>query len=69
MSTVSAVQPETPVRSYADHGRPAWRRFLFTREMAIIFLLIVVLIVASVIVPKFATHRPCHGTGHDHRGH
>ena len=55
MTTVSAVQPETPAHTYANHGRSAWRRFLFTREMAIIFLLIVVLVVASVIVPKFAT--------------
>lgn len=55
MTTLSAAQPSTPARTYANHGRPAWRRFLFTREMAIIFLLIVVLVVASAIVPKFAT--------------
>ena len=55
MTTASAVQPATPAPTYANHGRPAWRRALFTREMAIIFLLVVVIVVASVIVPKFAT--------------
>jgi rhamnose transport system permease protein len=54
MSSLTATQPAA-APTYANHGRPAWRRLLFTREMAIIFLLIVVLVVASVIVPKFAT--------------
>ena len=38
---------------YPDYGRPSWRRFLFTREMAIIALLIVVVIVAIAVVPSF----------------
>ena len=45
MTSLTATLPAA-TRSYADHGRPAWRRLLFTREMAIIFLLIVVLVVA-----------------------
>lgn len=54
MSTSLAPNPAV-ARSYADHGRPAWRRILFTTEMAIIGLLAVVLIVASLTVDKFAT--------------
>lgn len=55
MSTVSEVQPAAPASTYATHGRPAWRRALFNREMAIIVLLAIVVVVASVVVPKFAT--------------
>ena len=55
MTTLTAAQPGPTARVYSNHGRPAWRRLLFTREMAIIFLLAIVLIGASVIVPKFAT--------------
>lgn len=54
MST-SLTQAPTAPRSYADHGRPAWRRVLFTTEMAIIGLLAVVLVVASLRVDKFAS--------------
>jgi rhamnose transport system permease protein len=54
MTSLTAATPAA-TRTYADHGRPAWRRLLLTREMAIIFLLIVVVAVASVVVPKFAT--------------
>ncbi len=49
MSTVATE------RRYADYGRPLWRRILFNRETAIIALLVIVVGVASVIVPKFAT--------------
>ncbi|MCC6495888.1 MAG: ABC transporter permease [Propionibacteriaceae bacterium] len=49
----SITRPAT--RTYADYGRPAWRRLLLTREMAIIGLLLVVLAVASVRLPRFAT--------------
>jgi len=55
MTLLTATPPAASAHAYANHGRPAWRRLLFTREMAIIFLLLVVLAVASVIVPKFAT--------------
>lgn len=54
MSTLTSA-PSTSARTYADYGRPAWRRVLFTREMAIIALLVIVLVVATVAVPKFAT--------------
>ncbi len=53
--TALTSAPGAGERTYADYGRPAWRRILFTREMAIIALLLVVIVVASVIVPKFAT--------------
>lgn len=42
-------------KTYADYGRPLWRRILVTREMAIIALLIGVLVVASIQLPRFAT--------------
>lgn len=55
MTSLAANSPDTGVRSYADFGRPAWRRILFSREMAIIALLAVVVVVAALRVPKFAT--------------
>lgn len=55
MTSLTAAQPGAVQRIYANHGRPAWRRALFNRETAIIALLVVVLIVASMVVPKFAT--------------
>jgi len=53
MTTQTATAPAP--RVYADHARPAWRRVLFTTEMAIISLLAIVLVVASLTVDKFAT--------------
>lgn len=53
--TLAASQPDLAERTYANYGRPAWRRVLFSRETAIIGLLAVVVVVASVVVPKFAT--------------
>jgi rhamnose transport system permease protein len=38
---------------YADFARPLWRRIFATREMAIVGVLIAVIIVASIMVPKF----------------
>lgn len=54
MTTLTSGSPDTADR-YADYGRPAWRRVLFSREMAIIALLVVVVLVAAARVPKFAT--------------
>ena len=39
---------------YPDHGRPAWRRLLFTREMAIVVLFLLVVAVAMAGVQGFA---------------
>jgi len=39
---------------YADYSHALWRRVLFTRQMAIIGLFVLVVIVASAIVPHFA---------------
>jgi rhamnose transport system permease protein len=55
MTTLTLDSPDGGARPYADFGRPAWRRVLFSREMAIIALLAVVVVVAAVRVPKFAT--------------
>ena len=46
---------EVVIKTYADFGRPLWRRILLTREMAIVALLIVVLVYASIQLPRFAT--------------
>lgn len=53
MTALTAPEQAAP-RRYADFGRPAWRRLLFTREMAIIALLVIVVAVALLMVPKFA---------------
>ena len=42
-----------PVRAFKDFAHPLWRRILITRESAIIALLVVVIVVASAIVPHF----------------
>ena len=42
-------------RTYKDYTHQLWRRTLFTRESAIIALLIVVLVFSSLTVNKFAT--------------
>lgn len=55
MSAIVAARPEKVVRTYADHARPLVSRLFLTREMAIIALLAVVLVVASLVVPRFAT--------------
>ena len=41
------------VRTYRDYDRPLWQRVLLTREMAIIALLLIVIVVASVTVRGF----------------
>ncbi|WP_173922677.1 ABC transporter permease [Agromyces sp. Marseille-P2726] len=41
------------VRTYRDFDRPLWQRILLTREMAIIALLVIVTIVASLTVRGF----------------
>ena len=40
-------------RTYKLHARPAWRRILLTREMAIIALLVLVIVVALATVRNF----------------
>ena len=57
MASLTAPAPASTSaeRSYLDHGAPWWRRVLLTREMAIIALLLAVIIVASAVLPKFAT--------------
>ncbi|MCR2815117.1 ABC transporter permease [Microbacterium jiangjiandongii] len=48
------VATETvPVRLYAPHARPAWRRVLLTRESAIIGILLLVVVVALLTVRNF----------------
>lgn len=42
-------------RTYADHGRPLWRRLIVTREAAVIAALVIVLIAANATVYRFGT--------------
>jgi rhamnose transport system permease protein len=52
--TASTI-PADSAAFYATSTRPAWRRALFTREMAIVALLAIVVVVASAVVPRFAS--------------
>ncbi|HEX5728081.1 ABC transporter permease [Microbacterium sp.] len=49
----STAGTTAPARVYKLHARPAWRRFLLTRETAIIALLILVIAVALATVRNF----------------
>jgi rhamnose transport system permease protein len=51
--TTLTDSPTASARSYRDYGRPAWQRILFTRETAVIALLVVVIIAASSLVNNF----------------
>lgn len=55
MTTLTASTAPVVRRSYSNYARPLWQRLLLTREMAIIALLLLVLVGASVLVPKFAS--------------
>lgn len=52
-TTTPAPVEEGRTRTYADHARPSWQRWLLTRESAIIALLVVVWIWAYSAVPFF----------------
>ena len=52
MSTAT-VLTEKPAREYRSYQHPLWRRLLANREAAIIGLLILVVIVATLTVPNF----------------
>lgn len=58
-ATTALSNAGAPARVYKLHARPAWRRFLLTREAAIIALLILVIVVASATVRKL--RQPAHG--------
>ncbi|WP_336662604.1 ABC transporter permease [Leucobacter sp. USHLN154] len=45
----------TSLRHIADYDRPLWQRLLLTRESAIIALVIVVVLFASIVVPNFGS--------------
>ena len=52
MTTTSAPAPS---RVYTDYAHPLWRRLLFTREAAIIGLLVIVYVVAALSVRNFSS--------------
>jgi rhamnose transport system permease protein len=45
--------PAAPTRTYADYSAPLWRRWLLTREMAVIALTIAVFVYATLNVDNF----------------
>jgi rhamnose transport system permease protein len=49
----AAATTGAPTRTYRDYDRPLWQRVLLTREMAIVGLLVIVAVVASVSVRGF----------------
>lgn len=42
------------VNAYPNYGQPLWKRIFLTREMAIVALLLVTIVVASLAIPVFA---------------
>jgi len=50
----ATARATTPTRVYPEYGRPLWRRVLLTREMAIVALLVLTWVVASLAIPYFA---------------
>ncbi|KTR82524.1 ABC transporter permease [Leucobacter chromiiresistens] len=45
----------TSLRPIADYDRPLWQRLLLTRESAIIALVVIVVVFASIVVPNFGS--------------
>ena len=45
--------PAAPTRTYADYSAPLWRRWLLTREMAVIALTVAVFVYATINVDNF----------------
>ena len=45
--------PAAPTRTYADYAAPLWRRWLLTREMAVIALIVAVFVYATINVDNF----------------
>ncbi|WP_282851780.1 hypothetical protein [Gulosibacter sediminis] len=64
MTTIDTTREPTPAeaavgaptRVIAPFGRPAWKRLLISREMAIVLLLVVVALVAMTAVRGFAAN-------------
>jgi len=50
----NATMVKTATRAYHDYAQPLWRRVLFTREMAVVGILIAVYIGAVILVPNFS---------------
>ena len=48
--------PAAPTRTYADYSAPLWRRWLLTREMAVIALTVAVFVYA--IAQRAQLRRP-----------
>ena len=52
-TTQSPAAPAAKARSYADYSAPLWRRWLLTREMAVIALTVAVFVYATINVDNF----------------
>lgn len=55
MTTTTGSSGTTTVTPMPNYGRPAWQRIVFSREAAVIALVIIVAIVAYTQVPYFGT--------------
>ncbi len=49
------VPPPPAASALSNYGRPLWRRWLLTRESAVIVAVVLVWVVASSVVPYFGT--------------
>jgi rhamnose transport system permease protein len=52
-TTQSPAAPAAKARSYADYSAPLWKRWLLTREMAVIALTVAVFVYATINVDNF----------------
>ncbi|MFM9919537.1 ABC transporter permease [Lacisediminihabitans sp. H27-G8] len=54
---MTSLETPTPLaaKTIANYGRPLWRRWLLSRESAVIVAVILVWVVASSVVPYFGT--------------
>ena len=53
MSAPTLTRPEPGARTYPAYSRPLWQRALFTREFAVITLLVAVFFYSTANVPNF----------------
>ena len=51
---MSLLAEKAPTRTYAAHAKPWWQRTLMTRDSAIIALLVVVWLYASIAILNFS---------------
>lgn len=55
MTSLDTRPTESRMTAMRDYGRPAWQRYLLTRESTVIVAVVVVWFVASAVVPYFGS--------------